>query len=103
MKKPMKETTRIHLILKGTWYDMIASGEKKEEYREGKEYWEKRIWNVREIIRTIVFHRGYNGPTMEVECNGIDIGFGKEEWGAVPGKIYYVISLGKVIGEGDTF
>ena len=24
----------LHLVLKSKWYDMIASGEKKEEYRE---------------------------------------------------------------------
>lgn len=99
MKKTIEETNRIHLVLKGHWYDMIVSGEKKEEYREGKAYWEKRIWNVRKMIRSVVFHRGYNGATTEVECKGIDIGFGKEEWGAVPGKIYYVISLGEIMKE----
>ena len=33
----------INLVLKHKWYDMIASGEKKEEYREVKPYWEKRL------------------------------------------------------------
>lgn len=33
----------LDLILKGKWYDMIASGEKREEYREIKPYWNKRI------------------------------------------------------------
>lgn len=28
------------------WYDMILSGEKKEEYREIKEYYEKRFQNL---------------------------------------------------------
>lgn len=31
------------LSLKKKWYDMIASGEKKEEYREITEYWNKRL------------------------------------------------------------
>lgn len=33
----------LDLVLKGKWYDMIASGEKREEYREIKPYWIKRI------------------------------------------------------------
>ena len=31
------------LTLKKKWFDMIASGEKKEEYREIKPYWTKRL------------------------------------------------------------
>lgn len=33
----------LHLTLKKKWFDMIASGEKKEEYREIKPYWLKRL------------------------------------------------------------
>lgn len=33
----------LDLVLKGKWYDMIASGEKTEEHRETKPYWEKRL------------------------------------------------------------
>lgn len=33
----------LDLVLKGKWYDMIDSGEKKEEYREIKAYWCNRI------------------------------------------------------------
>lgn len=33
----------LDLVLKSKWYDMIASGEKQEEYREIKPYWTKRI------------------------------------------------------------
>lgn len=31
--------------IKKKWYDMILSGEKKEEYREIKPYWEVRFGN----------------------------------------------------------
>ena len=37
----------LHLVLKGNWYDMIASGEKKEEYREIKPYWVNRLLRIR--------------------------------------------------------
>lgn len=33
----------LHLTLKKKWFDMIASGEKKEEYREIKPYWITRL------------------------------------------------------------
>ncbi len=33
----------LHLTLKKKWFDMIASGEKKEEYRELKDYWGARL------------------------------------------------------------
>ncbi len=33
----------LHLPLKKEWYEMIESGEKKEEYREIKSYWAKRL------------------------------------------------------------
>ena len=41
------------LPIKKKWFDMILSGEKKEEYREIKSYWEKRFkkyfnWNFGE-------------------------------------------------------
>lgn len=36
----------LHLTLKKKWFDMILSGEKKEEYRDLKPYWAKRLINV---------------------------------------------------------
>lgn len=33
----------LNLTLKKKWFDMIASGEKKEEYREIKPYWFQRL------------------------------------------------------------
>lgn len=35
----------LHLTLKRKWFDMILSGEKKEEYREIKPYWLVRFIN----------------------------------------------------------
>lgn len=34
------------LPIKGKWFDMILSGEKKEEYREIKKYYETRFQNL---------------------------------------------------------
>ena len=38
------EDNTLHLVLKKQWYDLIESGIKKEEYREIKPYWIKRLW-----------------------------------------------------------
>ena len=40
----------LHLTLKKYWFDMIKSGIKKEEYREIKDYWVKRLFRFPEIF-----------------------------------------------------
>lgn len=44
------ETMKIlELPLKKEWYDMIECGEKREEYREVKPYWEKRLLDYKRL------------------------------------------------------
>ena len=91
---------------------MILSGEKKEEYREIKPYYDSRfksyipdIWNVK-IIYTdwgtgfitvddeILFRNGYSNNSPTIKCRvKITKGYGKEEWGAEPNKEYYVLKM----------
>jgi len=101
----------ITLTLKKKWFDMIASGEKKEEYREIKDYWIKRLFiNHREYFQLqekkrfryasfnkIIFRNGYktNSPSFEIECVGIEIGYGLIHWGAEKNKEYFIIKLGE--------
>lgn len=40
----------LYLTLKKKWFDMILSGEKKEEYREIKKYWFKRLVYQPELV-----------------------------------------------------
>jgi hypothetical protein len=99
------ECAVLPLVLKGRWYDMIASGEKKEEYRDS-EVWGKRItkWfrrfiQIPEITNLVVaFQRGYHKPSMWFELNGVcsekDIRAKHPEWGE-PETPHYVISLGE--------
>lgn len=90
--------TIIHLVLKGKWYDMIQSGEKKEEYREYKPYWIKRFNKPHYQIDHVIFHRGYtNKRTMLFRVKFIGRGNGRPEWGAEPDKEYLVIRLGEKI------
>jgi hypothetical protein len=95
----------LHLNLKKKWFDMIASGEKKEEYREIKPYWDKRLvienFNGDKFkhFDVVVFKNGYSkdAPTITVRIKHIGLSQGKKEWGAGDGKLYYCISLGKII------
>jgi hypothetical protein len=109
----------LHLTLKKKWFDMIASGEKKEEYRDMKEYWWKRLCTVGPVkysLATILnegeqitslfkdythvsFRNGYSkdARSMTIQCREIQTGNGKPEWGAEPGKKYFVIKLGERI------
>jgi hypothetical protein len=87
-----------NLILKGKWYDMIQSGEKKEEYREPSSYWSKRIF--RPWIDHVTFHRGYtNKRRMTFKIEKSYLGEGRPEWGAEPGKQYIVLRLGEKIDD----
>lgn len=47
-----KNTKVLCLSLKAKWYEMIESGEKKEEYREIKDYWLKRLFEFINIYYT---------------------------------------------------
>lgn len=93
----VRNTKELHLVLKHKWYDMIASGEKKVEYRDLKDYYRKKFYNKN--YTHVVFHKGYTNETMTFRIEGIGIGEGKPEWGAEKGKNYYKIILGERIYE----
>ena len=107
----------LRLTLKKKWYDMILSGEKKEEYREIKAYWISRFsagnynkWPI-ESARSFMynspmnnfdlveFKNGYgkNAPTMVVEFKGIRIGEARPEWSDNWQGEVFAISLGAVL------
>lgn len=110
-----KDNKTLHLVLKKKWWNMIASGEKREEYREIKPHWLKRFCNpvtgcckdCRVCYKTIpydytvkdfifvCFHLGYTNTTMTFQIREIVIDKGREEWGAEPNKEYFVIKLGE--------
>ena len=68
------------LPMKKKWFDMILSGEKKQEYRESKPYWRTRVnnWEVAngenstesKSFREVVFHR--QQPILFVNGYGSD-------------------------------
>jgi hypothetical protein len=70
---------------------------KKEEYREIKPYWTTRIDNGPYDKMIGVNGYGNSRPRGIVEVKGIRLGTGRPEWGAVPGRVYWVIELGNVL------
>jgi hypothetical protein len=99
------------LPIKKKWYDMILSGEKKEEYRELKVYYKTRLCTEGLIIRDgvnkdgvpsdnkawVLFRNGYSGdsPCFKALCSAA-IGRGNPKWGAEPGKSYYVLKISEI-------
>lgn len=110
------------LPIKKKWFEMIVSGEKKEEYREIKPYYDRilgklfigfpfteEIINNFESIKSynekqiksnveIVFRNGYkySSPKVKCKCN-LNIGQGKKKWGAIPGQQYYILQILKIL------
>lgn len=102
------------LPIKKKWFDMILSGEKKEEYREIKPYYTARLINAlgrNELVQgekakrlllksqaekqfEVLFRNGYssNSPNFIAVCH-LNIGQGKEKWGAVSGVEYYILTI----------
>ena len=95
----------LHLTLKKKWFDLIASGEKKHEFRESKKHWLDRLIakdGKPKKFDEIHFRNGYkkDSPSMRVECG--EIGFTSPQWftpkcGEVLWLNTIVICLGKVI------
>lgn len=101
------ECAILPLVLKGKWYDMIASGEKKEEYRDYKPYWKTRLMKYlnsrnqgNQKRGVIAFSRGYKKPDLfflddtlfylrndRILCR-------HPEWGE-PNTPHYIIGLGE--------
>lgn len=88
------------LPIKKKWYDMILSGEKKEEYREIKPYYTTRFKNENMMdgsAHDVLFRNGYSStsPSFMAKCR-LRVGTGNSNWGAVPDTEYYVLCVEKV-------
>lgn len=97
----------LHLNLTAKWFDLIAAGEKKEEYREIKPYWNRffsahikikgRQYHPSDVI--ICFSNGYakNRRQMKVACRNLVQRHGRPEWGAKPNTQYHTLILGEIL------
>lgn len=94
------------LPIKKKWFDMILSGEKEEEYREIKPYYTTRLSKIFIMVDTIPVGTanaqirftngyGYKVPAFIADCH-LEKRTGHTEWGAEPGKEYYVLVIEKI-------
>lgn len=96
------------LPIKKKWFDLILSGEKKEEYRAlSPYYWSRfrKIFWIHPItgeplgsdVHDLLLRNGYSrtSPTIRVSA-ALAIRGGRPEWGAVPGEEYFVLEIQKV-------
>jgi hypothetical protein len=86
----MEKDKVLHLTLEREWFDKIAKGEKRCEYREYKPYWRTRLeGRTYDIVH---FRNGYSAeaPEMWVEYRGLQRD-GKTR------NARYVIRLGRVL------
>ncbi|MBO7207080.1 MAG: hypothetical protein J6W10_05650, partial [Kiritimatiellae bacterium] len=56
------------LVLKLRWFDMIKSGEKRQEYRDMTDYWSTRLanWNHSPLTHVVEFRHGYRRNASRV-------------------------------------
>lgn len=88
------------LPIKQKWLDMIASGDKKEEYRDFTDYYDTRFtntpkfWEDGRLQFYVRLRAGYrsDSPSLVIQC-WLDVDEGKPEWGADPGKEYFVLHI----------
>lgn len=105
----------LYLALKKKWYRFTEYGYKLEEYRDINEYWVKRLTyekhfeNVEQLLSkpikfkefgSVMLTLGYPKKDdasrhLEKQIDQITIGEGKFEWGAIPGRKYFVIKYKK--------
>lgn len=110
------------LPIKKKWFDMLLSGEKKQEYREIKPYYTSRFQKIlspslprkddseslqwMEACRAgqyakapfkVLFRNGYSAASPSFVADVcLSIGSGKESWGAEAGKDYYILEVQKI-------
>ena len=94
------------LPIKKKWFDLILSGQKKEEYREIKPYYISRFSKVFNMVdgvpldllkAQIKFTNGYGNkvPAFIADCH-LEMHTGKKEWGAEEDIVYYVLHIEKI-------
>lgn len=103
----------LNLTIRRKWLDMIASGEKREEYRHANNALVLNVWRRRfndwPDDAVAVLRAGYTmqSPALAVEVVGMAIRGAREvrhpEWGEGEQRdvLRFVLSLGDVLARGD--
>lgn len=119
-KQPELKTEDIkilHLNLKKKWFDLIDKGIKKEEYREIKPYWEKRLVDYKALKHNyqaialkrymlgiwtdvckafpkgythVLIRYGYTKQFIIFTIGEIKFGIGNPDWGAPSDSVFII-------------
>lgn len=84
------------LPIQKKWFDMIDMGIKKEEYRNVNKHYISRFARYRNSGEAfgLRLRNGYSSTSPMIECIAkVELGIGKEEWGAEPLLPYFVIKI----------
>ena len=102
-------TVLLNLTIKRRWFNMIASGEKREEYRslDNKKVGDKFVYNGCPIgAQVMVLRNGYRmgSPALAVRVYGMILRNGNDsihpEWGEPTDRTHFAIMLGDVLMRG---
>lgn len=77
----------LHMTLHRQWFDQIAAGTKKIEYRDRGAYWDRRLDGPAPSRIKFVNGYGANRPWMLVEC--IDVTKDADQWRLHLGAVVY--------------
>lgn len=92
----MQQLKVLHLTLKKEWFDMIASGEKTQEYREIKPYWQSRLVDKHYDIVELRNGYGHSVPRLRMKLGSIRVGVGNQTWGAPKNKEVFILNLSRL-------
>ncbi len=99
----------LNLTIKSRWFDMIESGEKREEYRgednrQVNTAWERIAHDEQPVAYTMVLRNGYSmvSPALAVRVYGIILRNDSvhPEWGEPTDRAHFAIMLGDVLVRG---
>ena len=80
----------LNLVLTHHWFDEIAAGRKRIEYREIKPHWTRLIWDRRDKITHVKFQRAYNNTAPEIIYRVTFIDKGMCPYTGWTGKFYFI-------------
>jgi len=83
------------LPIKNIWFDMICSGEKKDEYRALNSYYDSRFSRYEGQEIEVMFRNGYHSNSPAVVCVVVPERDqpGLVEWGGIPGEKYWCLHI----------
>lgn len=83
--------------IRAHWFKMVERGEKGEIYREDNDYYRSRLDKYLGDEIECILKNGYSASSPQLKIRAtVEKGYGREEWGAEQGKIYFKLVISDV-------